>query len=79
MPPRTPGREVLGFASGFKSHVAHARQTTLSDVGAAEGTALRCLTRNHSDLSAVINLFKIPAYLALGQFTHENLMAASVA
>ena len=27
---------------------------------------------------AVINLFKIPAYLALGQFTHENLTAAAV-
>jgi uncharacterized membrane protein YfcA len=26
---------------------------------------------------AVINLFKIPAYLALGQFTHENLTAAA--
>lgn len=75
--PRTLGA-VLGFASGFTSQVAHAGQPPFQMWVLPKGLPPPVLVGTTAIFFAVINLFKVPAYLALGQFTHENLMAAAV-
>jgi uncharacterized membrane protein YfcA len=75
--PRALGA-VLGFASGFTSQVAHAGQPPFQMWVLPKGLAPQVLVGTTAIFFAVINLSKIPAYLALGQFTHENLMAAAV-
>lgn len=75
--PRALGA-VLGFASGFTSQVAHAGQPPFQMWVLPKGLSPPVLVGTTAIFFAVINLFKIPAYVALGQFTHENLMAAAV-
>lgn len=75
--PRALGA-VLGFASGFTSQVAHAGQPPFQMWVLPKALPPQVLVGTTAIFFAVINLFKIPAYLALGQFTHENLMAAAV-
>lgn len=75
--PRALGA-VLGFASGFTSQVAHAGQPPFQMWVLPKGLPPQVLVGTTAIFFAVINLFKIPAYLALGQFTHQNLMAAAV-
>jgi uncharacterized membrane protein YfcA len=75
--PRTLG-VALGFASGFTSQVAHAGQPPFQMWVLPKGLPPEVLVGTTAIFFAVINLFKIPAYLALGQFTHENLIAAAV-
>jgi uncharacterized protein len=69
---------VLGFASGFTSQVAHAGQPPFQMWVLPKGLPAQVLVGTTAIFFAVINLAKIPAYLALGQFTHQNLMAAAV-
>lgn len=69
---------ALGFASGFTSQVAHAGQPPFQMWVLPKGFSPSVLVGTTAIFFAVINLAKIPAYLALGQFTHENLMAAAV-
>jgi uncharacterized membrane protein YfcA len=75
--PRALGA-MLGFASGFTSQVAHAGQPPFQMWILPKGFSPPVLVGTTAIFFAVINLLKIPAYLALGQFTHENLMAAAV-
>lgn len=69
---------VLGIASGFTSQVAHAGQPPFQMWVLPKGFSPEVLVGTTAIFFAVINVFKIPAYLALGQFTHENLLAAAV-
>jgi uncharacterized membrane protein YfcA len=75
--PRALGA-VLGFASGFTSQVAHAGQPPFQMWVLPKNFTPQVLVGTTAIFFAVINVAKIPAYLALGQFTHENLMAAAV-
>jgi uncharacterized protein len=75
--PRALGA-FLGFASGFTSQVAHAGQPPFQMWVLPKGLPPQVLVGTTAIFFAVINLSKIPAYLALGQFTRQNLMAAAV-
>jgi uncharacterized protein len=75
--PRTLG-VVLGIASGFTSQLAHAGQPPFQMWVLPKGLSPQVLVGTTAIFFAVINIFKIPAYLALGQFTHQNLLAAAV-
>jgi uncharacterized membrane protein YfcA len=69
---------VLGIATGFTSQVAHAGQPPFQMWVLPKNLPAQVLVGTTAIFFAVINLLKVPAYLALGQFTHENLMAAAV-
>lgn len=68
---------LFGVATGFASQIAHAGSPPFQMWVAPKrlphleyvGTAAICF--------ALINWAKVPAYLALGQFTHANLMASA--
>lgn len=69
---------LLGIASGFTSQVAHAGQPPFQMWVLPKQLTPPVLVGTTAIFFAVINLFKVPAYLALGQFTYENLLAAAV-
>lgn len=69
---------LLGIASGFTSQVAHAGQPPFQMWVLPKNLPPQVLVGTTAIFFAIVNLFKIPAYLALGQFTHENLLAAAV-
>lgn len=69
---------VLGIATGFTSQVAHAGQPPFHMWVLPKALPAQILVGTTAIFFAVINVLKIPAYVALGQFTHENLMAAAI-
>ena len=69
---------VLGIATGFTSQIAHAGQPPFQMWVLPKALPTQILVGTTTIFFAVINVLKIPAYVALGQFTHENLMAATV-
>ena len=69
---------LLGIASGFTSQVAHAGQPPFQMWVLPKQLTPPVLVGTTAIFFAVINLFKVPAYLALGQFTSENLLVAAV-
>jgi uncharacterized membrane protein YfcA len=69
---------VLGIASGFTSQVAHAGQPPFQMWVLPKGLSPPVLVGTTAIFFATLNVLKIPAYLALGQFTHENLIVAAV-
>jgi uncharacterized protein len=69
---------VLGIATGFTSQIAHAGQPPFQMWVLPKALPTQILVGTTTIFFAVINVLKIPAYAALGQFTHENLMAATV-
>lgn len=69
---------VLGIASGFTSQVAHAGQPPFQMWVLPKGLSPPVLVGTTAIFFATLNVLKIPAYLALGQFTHENLVVAAV-
>lgn len=69
---------VLGIASGFTSQVAHAGQPPFQMWVLPKGLSPPVLVGTTAIFFATLNVLKIPAYAALGQFTHENLIVAAV-
>jgi uncharacterized membrane protein YfcA len=69
---------ALGIATGFTSQIAHAGQPPFQMWVLPKALPTQILVGTTTIFFAVINVLKIPAYVALGQFTHENLMAAAV-
>ena len=69
---------LLGITSGFTSQIAHAGQPPFQMWVLPKRLPPPTLVGTTAIYFAVINWLKVPAYLALGQFTHENLTAAAV-
>jgi uncharacterized protein len=69
---------VLGIAAGFTSQVAHAGQPPFQMWVLPKGLSPQSLAGTTAIFFAVVNLLKVPAYLALGQFTRENLIMSAV-
>jgi len=75
--PRALGA-VLGVASGFTSQIAHAGQPPFQMWVLPKRLPPATLIGTTAIFFAVINWLKVPAYLALGQFTRENLTAVAL-
>ena len=69
---------ALGVASGFTSQIAHAGQPPFQMWVLPKNLAPPVLVGTTAIFFAVVNWLKVPAYLALGQFTAENLATAAV-
>lgn len=69
---------LLGAASGFTSQIAHAGQPPFQMWVLPKNLSPPVLVGTTAIFFAVINWIKVPAYLALGQFTAQNLMTAAV-
>lgn len=69
---------ALGVASGFTSQIAHAGQPPFQMWVLPKNLAPTTLAGTNAIFFAVINWLKVPAYLALGQFTKANLTAAAL-
>lgn len=69
---------ALGVASGFTSQIAHAGQPPFQMWVLPRNLAPPVLVGTTAIFFAVVNWLKVPAYLALGQFTKENLATAGV-
>ena len=68
---------ALGVASGFTSQIAHAGQPPFQMWVLPKGLPATTLVGTTAIFFAAINWLKTPAYLALGQFSRENLLAAA--
>ena len=66
----------LGVASGFTSQVAHAGQPPFQIWVLPKKLPTASLVGTNAIYFAVINWLKVPAYIALGQFTPGNLATA---
>jgi len=69
---------AAGVASGFTSQIAHAGQPPFHMWVLPKGLSPASLIGTTAIYFAVVNWLKVPAYLALGQFTTENLATAAV-
>jgi uncharacterized membrane protein YfcA len=69
---------MLGVTAGFTSQIAHAGQPPFQMWVLPKGLSPAALVGTTAIFFAVINWLKVPAYVALGQFTRENLLAAAV-
>ncbi|WP_337848074.1 sulfite exporter TauE/SafE family protein [Sphingomonas sp.] len=76
---RSPGwvGSLFGIASGFTSQVAHAGQPPWQLWVLPRGLSRDMLVGTTAVYFALVNWIKVPAYLALGQFTRENLLTAA--
>lgn len=76
---RSPGwvGTFFGVASGFTSQIAHAGQPPFQLWVLPRALPRDILVGTTALFFAVVNWIKVPAYLALGQFTHANLMTAA--
>jgi uncharacterized protein len=80
----TPGNSspvigaILGVTAGFTSQVAHAGQPPFQMWVLPKGLAPATLIGTTAIFFAAINWLKVPAYIALGQFTRENMLTAAV-
>lgn len=68
---------LCGIASGFTSQVAHAGQPPFQIYVLPKQLAPAVLVGTTAIFFAVINWLKVPAYIALGQFTPVNLATAA--
>lgn len=68
---------ALGVAAGFTSQIAHAGQPPFQMWVLPKNLAPPVLVGTTAIFFATVNWLKVPAYLALGQFTRENLMTAA--
>jgi uncharacterized membrane protein YfcA len=68
---------VLGIAAGFTSQVAHAGQPPFQMWVLPRRLSPEVVAGTTAVFFGVINLLKVPAYLALGQFTRQNLMTSA--
>jgi uncharacterized membrane protein YfcA len=67
---------LFGVASGFTSHVAHAGQPPFQLWVLPRRLEPALLVGTTAVFFATVNWIKVPAYIALGQFTRANLMTA---
>lgn len=68
---------LFGVASGFTSQIAHAGQPPWQLWVLPRRLARDVLVGTTAVYFALVNWIKVPAYLALGQFTKENLLTAA--
>jgi uncharacterized protein len=68
---------LFGVASGFTSQVAHAGQPPFQLWVLPRNLARDLLVGTTAVYFAATNWIKVPAYLALGQFTRTNLLTAA--
>jgi hypothetical protein len=68
----------LGAASGFTSQIAHAGQPPFQIYILRKSLAPTVMIGTSAMYYGAINLMKLPAYAALGQFTAANLATAAV-
>jgi len=69
---------LLGVGSGFTSQIAHAGQPPFQIWVMPKRLPRDVLVGTTAIYFAVVNWVKVPAYLALGQFTHQNLMISAI-
>ncbi|MBX3595387.1 sulfite exporter TauE/SafE family protein [Sphingomonas sp.] len=67
---------LFGIASGFTSQIAHAGQPPWQLWVLPRRLSRDMLVGTTAVYFALVNWIKVPAYLALGQFTRENLLTA---
>lgn len=73
-----PWRGVLaGIAAGFTSQIAHAGGPPFQMYVMPKNLPRDVFIGTSAIFFAVVNWMKVPAYWALGQFTHEALMTAA--
>ena len=79
-PARSPGwvGSLLGIASGFTSQIAHAGQPPFQIWVMPKRLERDVLVGTTAIFFAVTNWLKVPAYWALGQFSHDNLVTAAM-
>ncbi len=68
---------VFGVASGFTSQIAHAGQPPFQLWVLPRGLPRDLLVGTTAIFFAAVNWIKVPAYLALGQFTRANLLVSA--
>lgn len=68
---------LFGVASGFTSQIAHAGQPPWQLWVLPRGLSRDMLVGTTAVYFAAVNWIKVPAYLALGQFTAENLATSA--
>jgi uncharacterized membrane protein YfcA len=68
---------VAGFASGFTSQIAHAGQPPFQMWVLPKNLPPASLVGTTAIFFAAMNWLKVPAYLALGQFTPGNLATSA--
>jgi len=68
---------LFGVASGITSQIAHAGQPPFQLWVLPRGLSPQLLVGTTAVFFGVVNWIKVPAYLALGQFTRENLLTAA--
>ncbi len=69
---------MCGIASGFTSQVAHAGQPPFQVWVLPRKLPRDVLVGTTAIFFAAVNWIKVPAYWALGQFSHENLVTAGL-
>jgi Sulfite exporter TauE/SafE. len=69
---------TLGIASGFTSQIAHAGQPPFQMWVMPKNLPPVTLAGTSALYFAIVNWLKVPAYLALGQFTRTNLLTAAL-
>jgi uncharacterized membrane protein YfcA len=69
---------LFGIASGFTSQIAHAGQPPFQVWVLPRRLPRDVLVGTTAIFFAAVNWIKVPAYIALGQFTHANLLTAAV-
>jgi len=68
---------VFGIASGFTSQIAHAGQPPFQVWVLPRRLSRDVLVGTTAIFFAAVNWIKVPAYIALGEFTHANLLTAA--
>lgn len=78
-PSRSPGwvGSLFGVASGFTSQIAHAGQPPWQLWVLPRRLERDMLVGTTAVYFALVNWIKVPAYLALGQFSRANLLTAA--
>jgi len=76
-PPRWFGF-LMGIIAGVTSQIAHAGQPPFQIYVLPKRLARDVLVGTTAIFFAAVNWIKVPAYLALGQFSHAHLMASLI-
>lgn len=69
---------LLGVGSGFTSQIAHAGQPPFQIWVMPKRLPRDVLVGTTAIYFAIVNWVKVPAYIALGQFTAENLIISAI-
>jgi uncharacterized membrane protein YfcA len=68
----------MGIAVGVTSQIAHAGQPPFQIYVLPKRLPRNTLVGTTAIFFAAVNWFKVPAYLALGQFSRAHLMASAI-